>query len=127
MNIVERAQDLEGKILAHPFVQRFRAPLKEGTSYNDAWIMFDVDQVHIEYTTKNLQTGFQIAARNGEARVIIVWTLRQQLGWGPEGIGEIELSACLQRAIGLCEFLWNQSMLQSEGMYPMVSVTIDAV
>ena len=125
MDWIKQIDDLDAKIQAHPLSKDWVKPLADGTDYKSEWIIWSIDPVNIRYSDKSCEVGFSICSRWAQVHVIVRFTTRRQIAWEGRGIGDAELTAVLQKATELCDYLWNNHMFTDENAYPNVQITID--
>lgn len=121
MDLAQMAEQLDERVRNHPIVCEWKAPVIEGTTWNEPWMTLEVDPVSILYSTRDLSLGVSIHSKSAQARVTIVWAWRS---WR-EGITDVHLTYALERATQLVEYLWNNHFFTPENAYASTVITMD--
>jgi|ERR1035437_10334336 hypothetical protein len=122
-NIAEAADDLDRRIQDSQTVQQWCKVSPKESIFTEPYFISTVDPMNVVYKTKTLEIAIGIYSQSGEARVVISWPFNK---WR-NGISDIELNDTLEKAIKLLEFLNTNMILQTEGAYPNVNITMEAL
>lgn len=127
MNERSSAIDLADKCLSDAMdeyepLKEWRVLMNKETFHTNAWMIREVDLPCFDYETNEMQIGFFIAGKYGSSRVLLKFPRRT---W-QTGIERIAITIGFDRAMKLCDFMWNENLLAEENaVYPRAEITIE--
>lgn len=121
LNIVLAAELLDKGLKEYIPLNEWQKPLMNGTEYKEPWLLREVDPVSINYVSKALQVGFSISAKGGSARVVVEIPYRHWCA----GIKRNLVALVADKAMKLCDFCWNNHILEVEGAYPRATINLE--
>lgn len=119
--ITMAADLLEDGLKQYVPLQEWRKPPKVGDSYTNPWMYKDVEPIFIDYDTKSLKVLFSIAEKGGQVLVSVEVPWRQ---W-KSGIERNLVASIADKAMALCNFCWDNRILQTENAYPNILIRME--